>query len=88
MPRLMPYLLHTSTSIAEPEYLTVDSVTYSIDGQVLGGMKDGDGFSCWWTPSAFGTFPVTITAIASNGNTTSETIMVEVTNDSETLQGG
>ena len=81
MPRLMPYLLHTSTSIAEPEYLTVDSVTYSIDGQVLGGMKDGDGFSCWWTPSAFGTFPITITAIASNGNTTSETIMVEVTNN-------
>lgn len=81
MPRLMPYLLHTSTSIAEPEYLSVDSVTYSVDGQVLGGMRDGDGFSCWWTPSAFGTFSVTITAIASNGNTTSETIMVEVTNN-------
>ncbi len=81
MPRLMPYLLHTSTSIAEPEHLSVDSVTYSIDGQVLRGVKDGDGFACWWTPSEFGTFPVTITATASNGNTTSETIMVEVTDN-------
>ena len=32
MPQLLPYLLHTTTSIAEPEHLTVDTVTYSVDG--------------------------------------------------------
>lgn len=81
MPRLMPYLLHTATSIAEPDSLTVDSLTYTIAGETLAGIREGAGFSCWWTPREYGTVPVTITAIASNGNTTSETIMVEVTNN-------
>jgi Peptide-N-glycosidase F, N terminal./Peptide-N-glycosidase F, C terminal. len=79
MPRLMPYLLHTTTSIAESEYLTVDAVTYSIDGEDFAGVKEGNDFAFWWTPNAYGTVPVTITATASNGNTTSETILVEVT---------
>ena len=79
MPRLMPYLLHTTTSIAESQYLTVDAVTYSIDGEDFAGVKEGNDFAFWWTPNAYGTVPVTITATASNGNTTSETILVEVT---------
>lgn len=79
MPRLMPYLLHTTTSIAESQYLTVDAVTYSIDGKDFAGVKEGNDFAFWWTPNAYGTVPVTITATASNGNTTSETILVEVT---------
>lgn len=81
MPRLMPYLLHTATSIAEPDSLTVDSLTYTIAGETLAGIREGAGFSCWWTPREYGTVPVTITATASNGNTTSEIIMVEVTNN-------
>ena len=79
MPRLMPYLLHTTTSIAESQYLTVDAVTYSIDGEDFAGVKEGNDFAFWWTPNAYGTLPVTITATASNGNTTTETILVEVT---------
>lgn len=79
MPRLMPYLLHTTTSIAESQYLTVDAVTYSIDGEDFAGVKEGNDFAFWWTPNAYGTVPVTITATASNGNTTTETILVEVT---------
>ena len=79
MPRLMPYLLHTTTSIAESQYLTVYAVTYSIDGEDFAGVKEGNDFAFWWTPNAYGTVPVTITATASNGNTTSETILVEVT---------
>lgn len=81
MPRLMPYLLHTSTSIEEPDYLTVDAVTYSIDGVDIAGVKEGNDFACWWTPTAYGTFPVTITATASNGNTTTETILLEVSDN-------
>lgn len=79
MPRLMPYLLHTTTSIAESQYLTVDAVTYSIGGEDFAGVKEGNDFAFWWTPNAYGTVPVTITSTASNGNTTSETILVEVT---------
>lgn len=81
MRQLMPYLLHTSATIAESEYLSIDTVTYTIDGTTMAGIKEGEDFACWWTPSSFGTVPVTVTATASNGNTTAETIMVEVTDN-------
>ncbi|MBR0077492.1 MAG: discoidin domain-containing protein [Bacteroidales bacterium] len=81
MPQLMPYLLHTTASIAESDSLSVDAVIYSIGGEELTGLREGNDFVCWWTPSEYGTVPVTITATASNGNTTAETIMVEVTNN-------
>lgn len=81
MPRLMPYLLHTYATIAEPEYLSISSITYTIDGEEIPGVKEGADFACWWTPTTFGTTPITITATGSNGNVSSETVMVEVTDD-------
>ncbi|MBO4655712.1 MAG: discoidin domain-containing protein [Bacteroidales bacterium] len=81
MPRLMPYLLHTSASIAEPEHLTITGITYTIDGVDIEGIQEGEDFVYWWTPAAYGTVPVTITATASNGNTSSETVLVEVSSD-------
>lgn len=81
MPRLMPYLLHTSASIAESDSLSVTSIVYTIDGQPHEAVAETGDFAFWWTPTSFGTFPITITATASNGNTTSETVMLEVTNN-------
>ncbi|MCR5114216.1 MAG: discoidin domain-containing protein [Bacteroidales bacterium] len=82
MPSLMPYLLHTSTSIQEQEYLDVTSVQYSIDGGEFedATFENGD-FAYWWTPSDFGSHTIVVLATASNGNTTTETVTVQVTDE-------
>ncbi len=78
MPRLMPYLLHAQVSIAESEYLSISSVKYSVEGVQTDAVCENGDYLFWWTPSDYATFPITITATASNGNTTTETVLLEV----------
>lgn len=82
MPSLMPYLLHTSTSIQEAEYLNITSVQYAIDGgEFATAVHEGDDYAYWWTPSDFGSHTVTVQVTASNGNVSTETVEVQVTNE-------
>lgn len=84
MPRLLPYLLHASTSIQETEYLSVTGVQYIIDGQepVDAVFEDGD-FASWWTPSDFGSHTIIALATGSNGNVAADTVSIQVTNDAQ-----
>lgn len=81
MPELMPYLLHTSTSIQEPDSLSISSVQYSFNGnQYVDAVFDNSDYAYWWTPSNFGNHTVFVKVTASNGNVSMDTVNVEVTN--------
>ena len=78
MSRPMPYLLHASTSIDESEYLSVSSVRYVVDGATVEATNVNGDFQYWWTPSGMGTHEIQVIATGSNGNATTESVLVEV----------
>lgn len=83
MPRLMPYLIHTNVTIDEPDSLSITSVRYQIGDIDSNAINMNGDYQFWWTPDAFGTHDINIIATASNGNTITETITVEVTDQIE-----
>lgn len=78
MPLLYPYLLHTSASIDQPNFLSITSVTYNINGITLNALNNDGDFQTWWTPSAYGTYMVYVTATGSNGNIDVDTLNITV----------
>ncbi len=79
MPRLMPYLIHTNVTIDEADSLSITSVRYQVDGMDTAAVNVHGDYQLWWTPDAFGTHTVSVVATASNGNTYTEDITIEVT---------
>lgn len=83
MPSLMPYLIHSNVSIEEPDSLSIVSVRYQVGDLDSNAVNINGDYQFWWTPDAFGTHIINIVATASNGNSVTETITVEVTDLAE-----
>lgn len=79
MPALHAYPLYASASIAEPGFNSITSVVFNADGEDLPTSFEGGSWMAWWTPSGYGPHTVEVTAWANNGNSTTTTVQVEVT---------
>lgn len=79
MPSFHAYPIHVGTSIDEPTELSVSSVDVTVGGTTYSATGGEDYFVYWWTPDAFGTHTIDITATASNGMQSSITRTVNVT---------
>jgi len=84
MPTLKAYPIYVNTAITEPNALNVASVEMAVDGQTISAIPKDGYFIGWWTPSDYGVYDVDITATASNGMATTETVSVEVVNSVST----
>lgn len=79
MPELHPYALYADAGIAEPGFNSISSVAFHVDGADLPATPVGGAWLAWWTPAGYGPHTVTVVATASNGNTTADTVQVNVT---------
>ncbi|MBP6335517.1 MAG: discoidin domain-containing protein [Bacteroidia bacterium] len=80
MSALRAYPIHSNASIAEPAFLSIDSVVYEINGTNYVATFMNNSYQLWWTPPAFGNYTFHVTAYASNGNTDTDTINLLVSN--------
>lgn len=79
MPILRAYPLYANAAIDEPSQLSISSVEFEIDGTVISGYVQNGYYLGWWTPAATGNYDVYVNATASNGNITTDTVNVDVT---------
>lgn len=80
MNTLMAYPIYMNASIGEPNFLNIESITLDIDGQNYTA-EQGNGFFYYlWTPPSYGTFTIDMTAHGSNGNVTTISKTIEVSN--------
>lgn len=80
MNSLLAYPIYASATIDEPDFLDIQGMEITVDGDTH-TMESAEGYFYYmWTPSAYGVQDVTITAIGTNGNTTSEVRNVDVSN--------
>ncbi len=80
MPQLHAYALYATASIDEPGFNSISSVVFNVDGTDLTAAIENGAYTAWWTPNAYGVHAITVTATASNGNSTSETLNIDVVN--------
>lgn len=81
MPELSAYLLHAYAEIDESEALSVTSIEFEVDGEIFPAEYINGSYQYWWTPNQFGVNTVKVIATASNGQTTTETYSLTVSND-------
>jgi hypothetical protein len=76
MPALHAYPLYATATIEEPH--TITSVTFMVDGVDIGEVFGNGTYHVWWTPGSYGAHTVEAVATASNGNSTTQSVTVEV----------
>ncbi len=79
MPVLKAFPIYSSTSIQESGFLSVDTVRYLINGTPLSTSFLNGKWVALWYPSAYGNHTVQATAVGNNGNITTESYSIEVT---------
>jgi len=84
MNSLVAYPIYINASIEEPTFLNIDSITLNINGQSFTSIKGSGYFYHFWTPSDYGSHTIEMTAHGSNGNVTTITRKMEVTNSIST----
>jgi hypothetical protein len=80
MPALYPYALYAEADIAEPDFNSITGVVFSVDGTDIPAQLVNSAWQAWWTPASYGAHTVSVTATASNGNSTTETLTANVVN--------
>jgi hypothetical protein len=80
MPALHPYALYASASIDEPDFNSITGVVFTVDGTAIPAELENGAWQAWWTPDAYGTHAVSVTATASNGNSAAENLSINVAN--------
>ncbi|PHR27337.1 MAG: hypothetical protein COA38_13375 [Fluviicola sp.] len=79
MPSLNSYTIYANASIEEPNLLSISSMEMEINGTVYQATDAGTHFYLMWTPPANGAYAINITATGSNGNETTITKNITVT---------
>jgi hypothetical protein len=79
MPTLKPYLLYANAQIPEPNFLTIQSVDFEINGVTIPTIYKDNCYQTWWTPSNYGFNTVYVKATGSNGNKDIDTLNIFVT---------
>jgi hypothetical protein len=69
-----------NASIDEPTLLNIDSITLDIGGQTYMAGRGKDYFYYLWTPSSYGSHTISMTAHGSNGNDSTITKTINVSN--------
>lgn len=77
---LKAYPIYMNTSIDQPDFLNVDSITLEIGGERYKASRGNGYFYYLWTPSTFGDHTVSMTSHGSNGNESTITRNVTVNN--------
>lgn len=81
MPELSAYLLHAYVAIEESEALSITSVEFEVDGETTAAEFKNNSYQYWWTPTQYGASTIKVIATASNGQVTTETYTLTVSND-------
>ena len=68
MPESHAFPIYIGTSIEESQVLSISSVDVEVEGTIYPAFNGGGYYYALWTPSATGDYSVNITAAASNGN--------------------
>jgi len=84
MNTLMAYPIYMNASIGQPTFLNVDSITLNIDGQVYTAEEGNGHFYYFWTPDSYGAHTIEMTAHGSNGNITTISRTMDVSNSIST----
>ena len=80
MSSLEAYPIYMNASIGQPDFLNIDSITVEVGGQTYKAGQGNGYFYYLWTPSSFGTHLVKMTAHGSNGNDSTITRNITVSN--------
>jgi len=80
MNSLMAYPIYMNASIGQPTFLNVDSITLNINGQNYKAEAGNGHYYFFWTPPSYGSHTINMTAHGSNGNTTTITRNMLVSN--------
>lgn len=79
------YRIYINASIDLPDLLNISSVSMTIDGNAVEVLESGSGYFYYdWTPANFTTYAVEIVATGSNGETTTLTRNVQVSDQPTT----
>lgn len=79
MPELGTLELAAIATIPYPELFTVTELKFVIEGQTYPGQPHTDGhYTAWWTPAAYGTYSIQITATSNFGAYNTATVDVNV----------
>ncbi|MEO5584631.1 MAG: discoidin domain-containing protein [Flavobacteriales bacterium] len=82
MPELHAYALYANASIDQPDFNSITSVVFNVDGTDIPAELINGAYQAWWTPNAYGMHAISVSATASNGNSASQTLNIEVTSTS------
>ncbi len=82
MPTLHPYPLYAQASIEQPGFNSISNVVFNVDGLDYPATLLNGAWLAWWTPATFGQHTILATATANNGNSTSESVNINVVNTS------
>ncbi len=87
MEDLQAVLFLAETSVEHPEVLSITSVEFSIDGQALTVLNNGNGYyAAKWTPPTFGNYTMQVKSTITEGNSTTKEINFEVTDQIEAFE--
>lgn len=79
MPELMAYRLYATGTTQESQALSIEDITFEVNGEEVPSEGSYGYFSAWWTPTTYGEHEIVITAVSSNGqqSVTQRTVTVE-----------
>ncbi|OBQ55570.1 hypothetical protein VQ01_08995 [Tamlana sp. s12] len=80
MPSLYAYPIYVTSSIEEPNLLSIDRVEISVNDKTVSSSGENGEFVGLWTPTSYGLHTVKIISYATNGTSTTITKNIEVTN--------
>ncbi|MEO9571545.1 MAG: T9SS type A sorting domain-containing protein [Polaribacter sp.] len=81
MPSLYAYPIYLTAEIDEPNLIHIENVEVKINDEALETFGDKGTYYVLWEPGSYGLHNVVITANASNGQSTTITKEIEVTNE-------
>ncbi|WP_405606177.1 T9SS type A sorting domain-containing protein [Polaribacter sp. Asnod1-A03] len=80
MPSFHAYPIYVSSSIEEADLVYIDNIEITVDGTPITVTGENNLHYALWTPDSYGMHTINITANGSNGNNTTITKTIEVTN--------
>ncbi|MEP3836163.1 MAG: peptide-N-glycosidase F-related protein [Algibacter sp.] len=80
MPSFYAYPIYVTSSIEEADLVSIDTIEITVDDTPITVIGENNLYYALWTPNTYGMHTINITASGSNGNNTSITKTIEVTN--------
>ena len=81
MPDLQTMQIDAGVTIDYPDLFEVSNVKFSIDGQPVTAYKNDNLYSILWTPPAYGSYTLSVEALATTGTSSTKTITMDIEDD-------